>query len=109
MALTEDDVKALRSIIKEELQAEFLPFRDEVNRRFEDVNGRFNDVNRRFDAVANQMASLIRRHELFRDEVNRRFDEAATQIDGLYKRDETREQEYLFIPEQIRRLEGKFA
>lgn len=130
MALTEDEVKALRSIIKEELQAEFRPFRDEVNKRFEEVNQRFEtvnqrfetvnrrfdeaatfrvDVNRRFDAVANQIAVLLRRHELFRDEVNRRFDEVATQIDGLYKRDETREQEYLFIREQIRRLEAKFA
>ena len=92
MALTEDEVKALRSIIKEELQAELLPFREAINRRF--------------DAVANQIATLLRRHELFRDQVNRRFDEVATQIDGLYKHDETREQEYLFIKEQIRRLES---
>ena len=45
----------------------------------------------------------------FRDEVNRRFDAVATQIDGLYQRDEKREQEYLFIREQIRRLEAKIA
>ena len=70
MALTESEVKALRSIIKEELQAEFRPFREEVNRR---------------------------------------FDEVATQIDGLYQKDEKREQEYLFIREQIRRLETRFA
>lgn len=41
----------------------------------------------------------------FRDEMTRRFDQVATQIDGLYKRDERREQEYLFIREQIRPLE----
>ncbi len=109
MPLTEDEVKALRLIIKEELEAQFLPFRDEVDRRFEEVNGRFDRVNRRIDAVANQMATLLRRHQLFRNEVSTRFDEAATYIDGLYKNDETRKQEYLFINEQIRRLEAKFA
>ena len=45
----------------------------------------------------------------FRDEVNKRFDEIATQIDGLYLRDEKREQEYLSIREQIRRLEARIA
>lgn len=119
MPLTEDEVKALRSIIQEELATfqvevnrrfdEAAAFRDEVNSRFEEVNGRFDRVNRRFDAVANQLATLLRRHELFRGDVNRRFDEAATYIDGLYKHDETREQEYLFIKEQIRRLEAKSA
>jgi tRNA(Ser,Leu) C12 N-acetylase TAN1 len=70
MALTENDVKALRLLLREELQAEVRPFRDEVDKR---------------------------------------FDEVATQIDGLYQRDEKREQEYLFIREQIRRLEARFA
>jgi len=45
----------------------------------------------------------------FRNEVSRRFDEVATQIDGLYQRDEKREQEYLSIREQLRRLEAKVA
>ena len=35
--------------------------------------------------------------------------ELATQMDGLYQRDEKREQEYLSIREQIRRLTGKTA
>jgi len=45
----------------------------------------------------------------FRDEVNKRFDEIATQMDGLYQRDEKREQEYLSIREQIRRLETRIV
>ena len=45
----------------------------------------------------------------FRIEVNERFDEVATQMDGLYRRDEKREQEYLSIREQIRRLETRLA
>lgn len=45
----------------------------------------------------------------FRNEVGKRFDEVATQTDGLYQRDEKREQEYLSIREQIRRLEAGFA
>ena len=80
MALTEDEVKALRSLIKEELQGQFRPFRDEVNLRFEGVP---------------QIVRSLLQEELrpFRDDVNKRFDEVATQIDGLYQRDEKRERE----------------
>ena len=67
--ITEDEMKALRLLLRNELQAEIRPFRNEVSKR---------------------------------------FDEVATQMDGLYQRDERREQEYLFIREQIRRLEAKF-
>jgi len=70
MPLTEDEMKALRLLLREELSAEVRPFRHEVSKR---------------------------------------FDEVATQMDGLYQRDEKREQEYLSIREQIRRLEAKFA
>jgi hypothetical protein len=70
MSLTNEEMKALRFLIREELHVQLQPFRDDVNRR---------------------------------------FDQVATQIDGLYKRDEKREQEYLFIREQIRRLEAKIA
>jgi predicted nucleic acid-binding Zn-ribbon protein len=44
-----------------------------------------------------------------REEVNKRFDKIASQMDGLYQRDEKREQEYLSIREQIRRLEARIA
>ena len=67
MTFTEDEMKALRLLLREELQAELRPFRNEVIKR---------------------------------------FDEVAMQMDGLYHRDEKREQEYLFIREQIRRLES---
>ena len=70
MAFTEDEVKALRLLLREELDAKLQPFRNEVGKR---------------------------------------FDQVATQIDGLYRRDEKREQEYLFIREQIRRLESRLA
>ena len=70
MPITEDEMKALRLLLRNELQAEIRPFRNEVSKR---------------------------------------FDEVATQMDGLYQRDERREQKYLFIREQIRRLEAKFA
>ena len=70
MAFTEDDIKALRLLLREEMQAEVRPFRVEVGKR---------------------------------------FDEVATHMDGLNQRDERREQEYLSIQEQIRRLEARFA
>ena len=70
MAFTEDEMKALRLLLREELQAEVRPFRNEVVKR---------------------------------------FDEVATQMDGLYQRDEKREQEYLSIQAQIRRLEAGLA
>ena len=66
MPLTEDEMKALRLLLREELRP-------------------------------------------FRDEMTKRFDEVATQMDGLYQRDEKREQEYLSIREQIRRLEARLA
>jgi hypothetical protein len=68
MAFTEDEMRALQLLLREELQAELRPFRNEVNKR---------------------------------------FDEVATQVDGLYRRDEKREQEYLSIREQMRRLEAR--
>ena len=70
MTFTEDELRALRLLLREELESQILPFRNDVDKRFEQV---------------------------------------ATQIDGLYHRDEKREQEYLAIREQIRRLEAKFA
>jgi tRNA(Ser,Leu) C12 N-acetylase TAN1 len=56
---------------------------------------------------------LLLREELqaeirpFRTEVNKRFDGVATQLADLYRRDEKREQEYLSIREQMRRLEAQ--
>ena len=70
MAITEDELNALRLLLKEEFQSEVRPFREEVNKR---------------------------------------FDEIATQMDGLCQRDEKREQEYLSICEQIRRLDAGLA
>ena len=70
MSFTDDELRALRLLLREELQAEVRPFRNEVRKR---------------------------------------FDQVAAQMDGLYRRDEKREQEYLFIREQIRRLEARFA
>jgi len=70
MPLTEDEMKALRLLLREELQAEIRPFRSEIGKRFSEV---------------------------------------ATQLDGLSQRDEKREQEYLSIREQIRRIESRFT
>ncbi len=70
MPLTEDEMKALRLLLREELQDQLQPLQNEVSKR---------------------------------------FDQVATQMDGLYQRDEKREQEYLAIHEQIRRLEARFA
>ena len=70
MPLTENEIEALRLLIREELRAEIRPFRSEVDKRFAEV---------------------------------------AAQVDGLYQRDEKREQEYLFIREQIRRIEARLA
>jgi len=37
MAFTADDMKALRLLLREELQAEVRPFRNEVGKRFDEV------------------------------------------------------------------------
>ena len=70
MAITEHELNALRLLLKEEFQSEVRPFREEVNKR---------------------------------------FDEVATQMDGLYQRDQKREQEYLSMREQLRRLDAAVA
>lgn len=70
MPITNEEMNALRLLLKEEFEIQFQPFREEVNHR---------------------------------------FDEIARQIEGLYQRDEKREQEYLFIREQIGRLEGRLV
>lgn len=66
MALTEEDFKALRLLMREEIE----PFRNEVNERFREVDGR---------------------------------------IEGLYAQNEKREQEYLFIKEQLSRQEQQLS
>jgi hypothetical protein len=68
MPFTEDELRALRLLLREELQSEIRPFRNEVSKRFAEV---------------------------------------AVRIDGLYRRDERREQEYLSISDQIRRLKAQ--
>ena len=68
--MTEDEMAALRLLLREELQGELNPFRAELSRR---------------------------------------FDEIASHVDGLYQREEKREQEYLSIREQIKRLEQNLA
>ena len=37
MAFTEDDMKGLRLLLREELRAEVSPFRNEVGNRFDEV------------------------------------------------------------------------
>ena len=49
MAFTEDEMRALQLLLREELQAEIRPFRNEVNQRF--------------DEVATQVDGLYRRDE----------------------------------------------
>jgi len=49
MAFTEDDMKALRLLLREELRAEVRPFRNEVGKRF--------------DEIATQMDGLYQRDE----------------------------------------------
>ncbi|HEY6045524.1 MAG TPA: hypothetical protein VIU65_02915 [Pyrinomonadaceae bacterium] len=70
MPFTEDEMRALRSLLQEEVQKEI---------------------------------------RLLGKEIGQRFDEVATQLDGLYRRDEKREQEYVSIREQLRRLESSFG
>lgn len=49
MTFTEDDMRALRLLLREELQAQVRPFRNEVGKRF--------------DEVATQMDGLYQRDE----------------------------------------------
>ena len=54
MAITEDELNALRLLLKEELQSEVRPFREEVNKRL--------------DEIATQMGGLYQRDEKLEQE-----------------------------------------
>jgi len=79
--------------------------------------GCYFDKRRRMPITGEEMEALrlLLKEELetalrpFREEVDKHFDKIATQIDGLYLRDEKREQKYLSIREQFRRLEARIA
>ena len=121
MPFTDDDLKALRLLLREEMQSE-----THLNGLRMLVRGEMQSeahLDRLRMLVREEMQSetrlnalrLLVREEVqaeiqpFRDDVAQRFDQVATQIDGLYQRDEKREQEYLLIREQLRRLENRFA
>jgi len=74
MTLTDDDLKALR-----------LLMREEINEAFE------------------------QRFEPFRTHVDERFREVDRQFEGLYAQNEKREEEYLFIKEQLGRQEQQLT
>jgi len=54
VAITEDELNALRLLLKEELQSEVRPFREEVNKRL--------------DEIATQMGGLYQRDEKLEQE-----------------------------------------
>jgi hypothetical protein len=74
MALTEDDLKAMRLLMREEIhdafEQRFEPFRRDVDKRFQEVDRRFED---------------------------------------LYAQNGKREEEYLFIKEQLGRQERQLT
>ena len=138
MPFTDDDLKALRLLLREEMQSEThlnglrmlvrgemqsetrldrlrMLVREEMQSETH-LNGLRMLVREEMQSETrlNALRLLVREEvqaeiQPFRDDVAQRFDQVATQIDGLYQRDEKREQEYLSIREQLRRLETRFA
>lgn len=47
MAMTEDELKALRLLLREELQAELTPFRAEVGKRFDEIGSHIDGLYQR--------------------------------------------------------------
>ena len=65
MAFTEDELRALQLLLQEELQAEIRPFRNEVNKRFDEVATQVDGLYRRDEkreqeylSIREQMRSL---------------------------------------------------
>ena len=47
MPMTEDELKALRLLLREELQAELKPFRTEVGKRFDEIGSHIDGLYQR--------------------------------------------------------------
>ena len=73
MAFTEDEVTALQLLLREELQAEIRPFRNEVNKRFDDIATQVYGLYRRDEkreqehlSISEQMRRLEAQSQLIR-------------------------------------------
>ena len=58
MPLTEDEMKALRLLLREELQAELRPFRHEVSKRFAEVATQMDGLYQRDERREQEYASI---------------------------------------------------
>ncbi len=95
MALSKDDLEAIGALVSEKVKAELEPFRKSVDDRFRMAELRDD----KFHSDVDQRFSEVMHH------VDQRFSEVTDNFEGLYQRDERREQEYLFIAEQLKRIE----
>ena len=80
MSLTEDDFKALRLLIREEVRGEVQPFREEVNQRLRVIDERFDYLYKQdekweqeFLSIGNQldrMEKKLDRHDQYFDDLD---------------------------------------
>ena len=58
MPMTDDELKALRLLLREELQAELKPFRAEVGKRFDEIGSHIDGLYQRDDKRGQKYFSI---------------------------------------------------
>ncbi|MCR9244563.1 MAG: hypothetical protein NXI31_05990 [bacterium] len=110
MALSAEDIQAIGSLVKQELEPKF----EAIDKRFEQVDKRFEQVDKRFEEVDNRFERFFEHFESRFAQVDARFERVDARLDqvldaleGFAQRDGKREQEYLSMREQLGRVEKR--
>lgn len=105
MALIEDDLEALRSLIREEVRGEIEPFRKEVNARFDTVQGQILELFERDDD--RQKEYVVIKGQL--DRHDQEFIKLGKQLDRIEKKVDRHDQYFDDLDSRVAALEQKRA
>ena len=61
MPMTEDELNALRLLLREELQAELKPFRAEIGKRFDEIGSHIDGLYQREESIREPIKRLQQR------------------------------------------------
>ncbi len=105
MSLTENDLKALRSLIREEVRGEIEPFRKEVNTRFDTVQGQILELYDRDNK--RQEEYVVIKEQL--DRHDKQFEKIDGHLDRIEKKVDRQNQYIEDLDARVTALEKKSA
>lgn len=105
MSLTEDDLKTLRLLIREEVRGEIQPFREEVNRRFRLVDERFDYLYKQDEKWEQEFLSIGRQL----DRHDKKFETIDARLDRIEKKVDRQNQYFDDLDARIAALEKRSA